>query len=134
MEENNMHQRIRVVRKALKLKQTDFAKQIGLAQTALSMIEVGNNTITNKTVKLICVTFNVNEQWLRTGEGEMFNASPYIKELCDILGSLTTETQKYLLLMARELLTVQKKLLSKSEEEGSGNDIELSGEERQTIE
>lgn len=129
-----MHQRIRVVRKALKLKQTDFAKQIGLAQTALSMIEVGNNTITNKTVKLICVTFNVNEQWLRTGEGEMFNASPYIKELCDILGSLTTETQKYLLLMARELLTVQKKLLSKSEEEGSGNDIELSGEERQTIE
>ena len=110
-----MHHRIRAARKALKLNQLEFANRIGLSQTALSMIEVGNNPITNKNIKLICATFNVNEQWLRTGIGEIFNASPYLKELCDILVSLTPETQQYLLLMARELLNVQKKLLDETD-------------------
>ncbi|MCL1941214.1 MAG: helix-turn-helix transcriptional regulator [Synergistaceae bacterium] len=108
-----MHHRLRAVRKALKLIQSEFAKQIGLTQTALSMIEVGTNPITNKNIKLVCTAFNVNEQWLRTGEGEMFNASPYLKEFCDILVNLTPETQEYLLIMARKLLNVQKKLLDK---------------------
>jgi hypothetical protein len=75
------------------------------------MIEMGNNRITDKNVKLICVTFNVNEQWLRTGKGPMFNASPYVKEISDIMENLTHETQQYLLLMAQELLNVQGKLL-----------------------
>lgn len=106
-----MHQRVRLVRQHLDLTQAAFAKQVGLAQTALSMIEIGRNTLTDKIVKLICVTFNVNESWLRTGKGEMTKASPYVKELSDILMELTPDTQKYLLLMARELLDVQEKLL-----------------------
>jgi transcriptional regulator with XRE-family HTH domain len=115
MEGITMHQRIKAARKALKLTQVDFARQIGLAQTALSMMELGHNTITDKNIKLICVTFNVNEQWLRTGKGQMFNDSPYVKELCDIFVNLTPETQRYLLLMARELLGVQQKLLEKTD-------------------
>jgi hypothetical protein len=81
------------------------------------MLEMGNNSITDKNVKLICVTFNVNEKWLRTGKGKMFNDSPYVKELTDILGNLTTETQQYLLLMAQELLNVQKTLLGEFHKE-----------------
>ena len=119
-----MRDRIRAIRKKLGLKQGDFAKQIGLTQTSLSMLEMGNNAITEKNVKLICVTFNVNEQWLRTGEGQMFNSSPYKKEIGEIMESLTRETQQYLLLMARELLNIQNQLLGKRTE---GNEIDTSG-------
>ncbi|MDR1579818.1 MAG: helix-turn-helix transcriptional regulator [Synergistaceae bacterium] len=114
-----MRHRIREARKSLGLNQEDFARQIGLTQTSLSMIEMGNNKVTDKNVKLICVTFNVNEQWLRTGRGPMFNASPYVKEISDIMENLTPETQQYLFLMAKELLNVQEKLLSGLNERGS---------------
>ena len=121
MENNAVHHRLRLVRKALNLNQIEFAKQIGLTQTSLSMIEVGNNTLTDKNIKLICATFNVSEQWLRNGKGEMFNASPSVKELGDILETLTPETQRYLLIMARELLSLQEKLL----EENRRSDISM---------
>ena len=112
MMKNLLSQRTRLLRQALKLNQTDFARQIGLTQTSLSMIEVGNNSLTDKNIRLICATFNVREAWLRDGEGEMFNTpSPYAKELEAILDRLKPETQEYLLLIARELLAVQRKLL-----------------------
>jgi len=119
MKENTVYHRLKAVRKALKLSQEEFGKRIGLAQTALSMIESGNNPITNKNLKLICIIFNVNEEWLSTGKGEMFNDSPHLKEICDILVNLTPETQKYLLLMARELLNTQNKLLEKTNTEST---------------
>ena len=122
MENNAVHHRLRLVRKALNLNQIEFAKQIGLTQTSLSMIEVGNNTLTDKNIKLICATFNVSEQWLRNGKGEMFNASPYAKELGDILETLTPETQRYLFTMARELLSLQEKL----SEGNQGSDTSVS--------
>jgi hypothetical protein len=54
----------------------------------------------------------------------MFKDSPYLKELGDILTNLTPETQKYLLIMARELLDVQEKLLAKVDTEGNAIDGE----------
>lgn len=111
--ENTTNERLKLLRKTLKFYQADFAEQIGLSQTSLSMIEMGRNPLTDKNIKLICSTFNVNERWLRDGEGEMFAAaSPYAKELEQILESLAPATQEYLLLVARELLNTQRKLLS----------------------
>ncbi|MCI8798198.1 MAG: helix-turn-helix transcriptional regulator [Lachnospiraceae bacterium] len=106
-----MIDRLKQIRKTLKINQTKFAKELGLTQTAYSMIENGHNPLSNRHIKIICSTFNVNEIWLRTGEGEMFNSSPYEKEFTTIFGHLTPETQKYLLLMAKELLNTQQKLL-----------------------
>ena len=106
-----MRERIRQVRKALNLTQKEFGKKLGYTQTHLSMIELGNSGISEKNIKLICAAFNINERWLRTGEGEMFCASPHEKEFQEIFGKLTPDTQKCLLLIARELLNVQQKLL-----------------------
>ena len=94
---NGMNERIKILRKTLELKQADFGKQIGLTQTSLSMIERGANTLTDKNIRLICTVFNVREEWLRNGDGDIFNDSPYIKELCDIINSLTPENQLSLL-------------------------------------
>lgn len=106
-----MVHRLKIIRKALGLNQTDFAKHLGITQTAYSMIENGYRPLADKYVKVICSSFNVNETWFLTGQGEMFLSSPYEKEFTAIFSHLAPETQQYLLLMARELLNTQQKLL-----------------------
>ena len=105
----NILNRIRLVRKNLGLNQGEFARQIGLTQTALSMIELDKVALTDKNIKLICATFAVDEDWLRTGKGEMFGAeSPYEKELLETFNKLTADTQEFILEMAKNLLKRQK--------------------------
>jgi transcriptional regulator with XRE-family HTH domain len=104
-----MKDRLVKIRKALRLNQGEFAEKIGMKSTALSMIESGVNLLTEKNIKFICVTFNVSERWLRTGEGEMFTASPYEREFFKIYEGLMPETQQALLNLARQLLEIQKK-------------------------
>jgi transcriptional regulator with XRE-family HTH domain len=106
-----MHERVKKARKYLNLNQTEFAKTVGLTQTALSMIEIGKSKLTEKNIKLICNIHNINERWLRCGEGEMFCASPYEKEFSDIFAELMPATQEYLIVVARELLSTQKRLV-----------------------
>jgi transcriptional regulator with XRE-family HTH domain len=116
-----MLDRLRAIRKKLGLNQGKFAKQIGLRQTSLSMIESGKTILTEKNIKLICATFNVNEHWLRTGQGEMFGASsPYLKELMGIFDRLTADTQEFLLEMARNLLKKQEKSQDTTDSAGPG--------------
>jgi hypothetical protein len=71
----------------------------------MSMIEAGKAALTGKKIKLRYATFAVNEGWLRTGNGEMFgNAQPYEKELLAVFGKLTSDTQRFILEMAQNLL------------------------------
>jgi transcriptional regulator with XRE-family HTH domain len=100
-----MIDKIRAIRGKLGINQGEFARRIGLTQAALSRIEVGKSNLTEQNIKLICVTFNVNEQWLRTGEGEMFGAlSPYETELLELYRQLSEETQDFILELTRTLL------------------------------
>lgn len=52
--------------------QQDFAGKIEISRSNLGNIETGEVTVTDRTISSICRMFNVNENWLRTGEGEMF--------------------------------------------------------------
>jgi len=70
-----LHDRIKQVRKALELTQREFGERIGLKANSVTLIEKGRNT-SDQTVFAICREFGVNEKWLRTGEGEMFNPAP----------------------------------------------------------
>jgi transcriptional regulator with XRE-family HTH domain len=100
--------RIRLIRKELGLNQHDFSHKIGLTQTSMSMIEAGKAALTQKNIKLICATFDVNEDWLLTGQGEKFGSvSLYEKELLEIFGKLTADTQEFILEMAQNLLKRQ---------------------------
>jgi transcriptional regulator with XRE-family HTH domain len=105
-----IHDRIRLVRKNFGLNQEEFAGRIGLTQTALSMIELEKVSLTEKNIKIVCSTFAVNENWLRTGNGEMLGPlSPYEKELLSVFGKLTPDTQEFVLEMAKKLLKMQEK-------------------------
>lgn len=66
-------ERIKDLRKSiLKLNQEDFAKSVGLSRSNVANIEVGRINLTDRTISDICREFNINENWLRYGSGEIF--------------------------------------------------------------
>lgn len=67
-----MNERVKELRKALGLSGEKFGEPLGVKRSAISDIENGRNNLTEQMIKLISLTYNVNEEWLRTGEGEMF--------------------------------------------------------------
>ena len=68
-----MNERIKELRKTLGLSGEKFGENIGLNRAAISKIENGAVGVSESNIKLICLTYNVNEDWLRTGQGPMFN-------------------------------------------------------------
>lgn len=67
-----MNERIKELRKFLNLTMEKFGERLGVRKTAISLIESGRNNLTDQMLKAICREFNVNEEWLRMGKGEMF--------------------------------------------------------------
>lgn len=70
-----MNERIKELRKSLGLTLEEFGSRIGMGKSAVSKIEKGLNGTTDQTIRSICREFDVNESWLRNGDGEMFNQS-----------------------------------------------------------
>lgn len=105
-----MLKRLKELRKSLGLNQTEFAKHLGITQTAYSMIESGNRPLLERHVKVICSEFNINENWVKNGVGEVYLTSPYKKEFMNIFEGLSEASQEYLLKMAKELLILQEKI------------------------
>lgn len=71
-----MNTRIKEIREAKGLSQADFAEMLKLKRNSISLIEVGKRNPSDRTIIDICNTFNVSEEWLRTGVGEMFIKTP----------------------------------------------------------
>ena len=67
-----MNERLKAIRKSLSLSQESCGKKLGVTGTAISRIEIGNRAVTEQMVLAICREFNVREEWLRNGSGEMF--------------------------------------------------------------
>lgn len=68
-----MNERLRKLRRTLDLTQQEFAGRIGSKRNTIAKYETEANTPSAAVISLICREFNVNEVWLRTGEGDMFN-------------------------------------------------------------
>lgn len=71
-----MKDRIKRIRKEIDLTQCEFAKRIGTTANVLTNYETGRRNPSASVINNICKTFGVNEEWLRTGEGEMFLKTP----------------------------------------------------------
>lgn len=67
-----MKDRMRQLRKELGLNQTEFGERIGVKQGSVAGYESGARTPIDAVVNSICREFNVNEEWLRNGTGDMF--------------------------------------------------------------
>lgn len=104
-----MVERLKEIRKALNLNQHNFARQLKISQSTLAMMEVGKRPISEKTIRLVCSVFNVNENWFQTGEGQMFLDSPVKEEFVRILNTLSPQTQEFLLVVAKGIVELQEK-------------------------
>ncbi len=84
-----MNERIKYLRKEIfKMSQDEFGNRIGISRSNVANIEIGRINITDRVLSDISSEFNVNEHWLRTGEGDMFLTLPpedeYIKAAAEI--------------------------------------------------
>lgn len=82
------NERVLKIRKEKGLTLKEFGAIIGITDSAVSQIEKGRINMSDQTRLLICDKFNVNETWLRTGEGEMFLRKSKEQELGEFLGKI----------------------------------------------
>ncbi len=83
-----MKDRIKKIRKELDLTQQEFADRIGIARGNIAAYEVGKNAPSDSVISLICREFSVNENWLRTGEGDMFMELSREEQIEEFIGNL----------------------------------------------
>ncbi|MBQ7558069.1 MAG: helix-turn-helix transcriptional regulator [Lachnospiraceae bacterium] len=84
-----MKSRIKALRKSLKLTQQEFADRIGIKRNTVGLYEIGQSGVSDTVIKSICREFNVNEAWLRTGEGEMFKKRSDAEIIADFANGLS---------------------------------------------
>ena len=83
-----MHERIKELRKYLGLTQAEFGEKIAMRQTGVAWLESGDRKITDRVITTICAVFGVDEIWLRTGEGEMFQTPTRDEQITDFVGKM----------------------------------------------
>lgn len=71
-----LNERIKELRKSLDLSQKEFAETIGISQRSVSWGEQPGNNVPDNTIKNICMSFGINEEWLRTGKKPMYIHEP----------------------------------------------------------
>lgn len=90
-----MNERIKELRLTLNLTQDAFAKRLGIKRNTVGNYETGNRVPSDQSIFSICREFNVNEEWLRNGTGEMFNDLSQDEELAYIVGQALPQADEY---------------------------------------
>lgn len=80
--------RLKELREALGITQSELAEAIGLAKNTVAKYEIGYRVPMEATLKLICSKYDVNYLWLTEGNGEMFSILPdeLIQKICQKYG------------------------------------------------
>lgn len=83
-----MKDRIKKIRKELDLTQQKLADRLGVQRNTIAMYEMGRTLPSDAIMRSICREFNVNEDWLRTGQGEMFIKQTRDEQIASFIGSI----------------------------------------------
>lgn len=100
----NASDRIKYIRKSNNLTLEKFGERLGVGKSAISNIENGIRGITDQMVRSICREFNVNESWLRTGEGEPYVAFSKKEKISDFFGDVLKDDEASLRVKIAEVL------------------------------
>lgn len=105
-------ERIKILRKdILKLTQQDFSEALNMSRSNMGNIEIGRIAVTDRVISDICEKFNINEEWLRHGTGDIFLELTKDQELAAFVAQVYKEDENS---FKRRLLSV---LSSLSEDE-----------------
>lgn len=106
-----MSNRIKAIREALHLSQREFGEKLGVSRDVIGNIEYNRVPPKELFLKHMCELYNVNEHWLETGIGEMFNDDPdevsKFDEAFKIFKSLRPDFQDYALDQIKKLAKLQ---------------------------
>ena len=83
-----MKERIKELRKSFGITQQEFADKLGLKRNTIATYEIGKAVPSDRVVSDLCNKYNVNEEWLRTGEGEMFVALNRTQQIAQLTADL----------------------------------------------
>lgn len=86
-----MKDRMKEIRKSIKKTQEEFAEFLGISKSNLASYEVGRRTPTDAVISLICQKCEVNEDWLRTGEGDMFIQMDRDEQIASFIGRIQSD-------------------------------------------
>lgn len=100
-------QRVRDVRKSLGLTMEKFGSSLGVGKTAISKIEGNERNLTDQMLLSICMVYNVNEEWLRSGTGEMFVPMTRDEQIEEFFGDVLRDEEDD---FRRRLISVLAKL------------------------
>lgn len=89
-----MKDRIKLIRKNNNLSMEKFGEKIGLKKNSISQIESGINNPSEAAIKSICREFNVNENWLKTGEGEPYQKRTRTQEIGEFANKVMSESDE----------------------------------------
>ncbi len=86
-----MNERIKEIRESLHLSRAEFGKMLGVSGDVINNLERGRVEVTDEKIKLICSIMQINENWLRTGEGDMKMALTKNQEIAQFLNDVMAE-------------------------------------------
>jgi transcriptional regulator with XRE-family HTH domain len=114
-----MNTRIKQIREKENLTQEEFGERIGSARNTIANYETGNRKPSNAVILSICREFGINEEWLRTGSGEMKKEIPnkfsfylgqieggndeFIKDLIEVYMELDTDSKQALRIISEKM-------------------------------
>jgi transcriptional regulator with XRE-family HTH domain len=109
METMTVNERIKQLRQSLNMTQTDFSKAIYVSSGYTAEIENGHRLANDRIIRLISLTFGINEIWLKTGEGEMLHGSPIERRerILRLFEELSPRFQEYALSVIGQLIKLQ---------------------------
>lgn len=98
-----MNERLKHARKALGLSQIEMAKALGIGQSTYCQFETGVRPLQARYINSLQSMYNVNPEWLKTGEGDMFIKSSKDEEFFAAYESLTDDSKKLIYEMIMKL-------------------------------
>ena len=111
-----MNERIKILRKKLNLTQQQFADKIKVKRNTVATYEMGRSIPSDSAIALICKTFHVNEEWIRSGNGEMFEEVPEEDEKAAFVSSLLDAENDPFYKIIEEIMRTFDQLSPKSQE------------------
>jgi len=108
---NDVHIRLKEIRKHLKLSIREFSKEIYFSHSLYGQVEFGTREPTDRIIQLISSRFNVSKEWILTGKGEMFTSAPpdiRLEKILEIYNTIDGTLKDCLLEQSRILLKIHK--------------------------
>jgi hypothetical protein ELI_1263 len=106
---NEIKDRVKLIRTSKNLSQEEFGKALNLSRSAIAGYETGVREVTDRSINDICREFRINEDWLRTGKGEMISKMTSDEEFAFLVGSFAAENDEFKKRIIKAMLEIENK-------------------------